>query len=179
MKTTKNQCIMKKLLGIIMIFASVLIGCEKEKDCEITNPENLKLNGCFNFMVFDSIKVNGIENSYVLIQVERDKIDLNNQFKSFEIPNNSGITSVVESFNKQSNDCYCSDAIDTKLERLNTWNLQSGTIEIRIVREKSECDETYVVDVILKNATYMDDENNELFIDYKEFSNVLVNYQIG
>lgn len=170
---------MKKLIGIILISTTVLFGCEKEKDCKITNPENLKLNGCFNFLVFDNIKVNGIQNSYVLIQVERDEIDLNNQFKSFEIQSNSGLTSVVESFNKQSNDCYCSDAIDTELEKINTWNIQSGTIEIRIVREKSECDETYVVDVILKNAIYMDDENDEIFIDHKEFSNVLVNYLIG
>lgn len=134
-------------------------------------------------MVFDSIQVSGIENSYISIRVNRDELDLNGQFKSFEVQNNSAITSaitsVIETFNKQSNDCYCSDAIDTSLEKLNTWEIKSGSVEIRIVREKSECDDTYVVDVILKNAKFMDDENNEIFIGYKEFTNVLVNYLIG
>lgn len=170
---------MKKLIGVIMVFTTIFLGCEKEKDCEISNPENLKLNGCFNFMVFDSIKVNGLENSYVSIQIDRDELNLNNQFKSFDIQNNSSITSKIETFNKQSNDCYCSDAIDTELNKLKTWNIQSGTVEIRIVREKSECDDTYVVDVILKNAIYLDDENDEISIENKQFLNVLVNYLIG
>lgn len=165
------------VLPLFILF--LFVGCNKENDCKISNPENLKLNGCFNFMVFDSIKINGIENSYVSIQVERDELDLNNQFKSFEIQNNSSITSVVETFNIQTNDCYCTDAIISGLEKLNSWEIQSGTVEIKVVREKSECDDTYVVDVILKNAIYKDADNNEMVIDYKEFLNILVNYLIG
>ena len=168
---------MKKFLGIVMIIASVIIGCEKE--CEVTNPENLKFNGCFNFMVFDSIKVSGIENSYISIQVQRDELVLNNQFKSFEIKNNSSITSAVQTFNMQTNDCYCSDAVIAGLKTFNTWVIQSGIVEIRIVREKSECDNTYVVDVILKDAIFKDLNNNEILIEQKAFMNILVNYTLG
>ena len=165
---------------ILSLFILLIFGaCEKEKNCEVSDSENLNLNGCFNFMVFDTIKVNGFENSYVSIQVEREDLDLNSQYKSFEIQNYTSITSAVETFNKQSNDCYCSDAIDAELEKLNSWEIQSGTIEIRIVREKSESDNTYVVDVILKNAVYKDAENNEIIINHKEFLNILVNYLIG
>ncbi len=168
---------MKKVLGIFMIITSVIIGCEKE--CEVTNPENLKFNGCFNFMVFDSIKVSGIENSYVSVQVQRDELVLNSQFKSFEIKNNSSITSAVQTFNMQTNDCYCSDAIIPGLKTFNTWVIQSGIVEIRIVRERSECDNTYVVDVILKNAIFKDLKNNEISIEHKAFLNILVNYTLG
>ena len=170
---------MKKLITLFVILTSILIGCEKENNCEITNPENLNFNGCFNFMVFDSVTVSDIENSYVSIQVEREELNLNSNFQSFLIQNNTHITSTVETFNKQSNDCYCSDAIDPELEKLKTWEIQAGTVEIRIVREKSECDDTYVVDVILKNAVYADTENNGIFIEHKEFRNVLVNYILG
>ena len=109
----------------------------------------------------------------------RDLPQFVSKFKSFEIQNNSSITSAVETFNMQTNDCYCSDVIISGLEKLNSWEIKSGTVEIRLVREKSECDNTYVVDVILKNAIYKDAENNEISIDYKEFLNVLVNYLIG
>lgn len=160
-----------------MILTSVIIGCEKE--CEVSSPENLKFNGCFNFMVFDSIKVSGIENSYVSVQVQRDELVLNNQFKSFEIKNSSSITSAIQTFNMQTNDCYCSDAIIPGLKTFNTWIIQSGIVEIRIVRERSECDSTYVVDVILKNAIFKDLKNNEIFIEHKAFLNILVNYTLG
>lgn len=168
---------MKKLLGIFIIITLVIIGCEK--DCEVTNPENLKFNGCLNFMVFDSIKVSGFENCYVSVQVEREELDLNSQFKSFEMKNNSSITSAVQTFNMQTNDCYCSDAVIPGLKTINTWIIQSGTLEIRIVRERSECDETYVVDVILKNAIFKDLKNNEIVIEHKAFLNILVNYTLG
>jgi hypothetical protein len=79
----------------------------------------------------------------------------------------------------QTNDCYCSDAIISGLEKIKSWEIKSGTVEIRIVREKSECDETYVVDVIFKNATYKDSENNEIFIECKEFLNIMGNYILG
>jgi hypothetical protein len=168
---------MKNLLGIFMIIILVIIGCEKE--CEVTNPENLKFNGCFNFMVFDSIKVIGLENSYVSIQVQREELDLNNQFKSFEIRKNSSITSAIQTFNMETNDCYCSDVVLPGLKTYNTWIIQSGAIEIRIVRERSDCDDTYVVDVILKNAIFKDLKNNEILIEYKAFLNILVNYTLG
>lgn len=168
---------MKKLPGLLLIILSIISGCEKE--CEVTNPENLKFNGCFNFMVFDSIKVSGLENSYVSIQVQRDELVLNNKFKSFEIKNNSSITSAIQTFNMETNECYCSDSVIPGLKTFNTWIIQSGTVEIRIVRERSECDNTYVVDVILKNAIFKDLKNNEIRIEQKAFLNILVNYTLG
>ena len=162
----------------VIIFTIVLftfMGCGD--DCEVVL--GYVNRGCFNFMVFDTIEVSNLENSYVVIDVDRDKLDVGNKFQAFSIEDNPNISSRIVMFNKPGNN-YCTDAIDADLEEVKTWDIQEGTVEIRIVREKSECDTSYdLVDVVLENAVYVDTDNNTVTIERKEFLNVRVNGFIG
>lgn len=161
---------------IFLLLSIIFFSCEK--DCKTKNPSNLSLNGCGDFMVYDQINVNGNANSYIIIEVIRDEVILDYNFRTFDINTNPFITAHIDELTKEGNN-YCTDAIDTEIHVIKRWDIVSGTTEIRIVREKNDGDNTYVVDVILRNAIFRDAEANTYIIEYMEFKNVLANYPIG
>jgi hypothetical protein len=167
---------MRNAYKIFLLLSIISLSCEK--DCKTKNPNNLSLNGCGDFMVYEQINVNGNVNSYIIIEVVRDELILDNNFRSFDIITSPFITAYIDELTKEGNN-YCTDAIDTEIQVIKRWEIVSGTAEIRIVREINDCDNTYVVNVILRNAIFSDAEANNYAFDYKEFKNVLVNYIIG
>lgn len=166
---------MRNTFRIFLLLSVISFSCDK--DCKTKNPSNLSLNGCGDFMVFDQIIVNDNANSYIIIEVIRDELILDNNFRSFDIITNPFITTHIDELNKEG-DNYCTDAIDPGIQVVKRWEIVSGAAEIRIVREKNDCDNTYVVDVILRNAIFSDGEANNYTIEYKEFKNVLVNQSL-
>ena len=167
---------MRNAYRIIILLSLISLSCEK--DCKTKNPSNLSLNGCGDFMLYNQIDLKGNANSYIIIEVKRDELILDNNFRSFDLITNSFITAYIDELTKEGNN-YCTDAIDPEIQVIKKWEIVSGTIEIRIVREKNDCDNTYVVDVILRNAIFSDSEANIFTIENKEFKNVLANYIIG
>jgi hypothetical protein len=167
---------MRNAYKIFVLLSIISFSCEK--DCKTKNPSNLSLNGCGDFVVYDQINVNGNANSYIIIEVIRNEVILDNVFCSFDIITSPFIKAHIDELTKEGNN-YCTDAIDPEIQVLKKWEIVSGTADIRIIREKNDCDNTYVVDVILRNAIFCDAEANNYAIDYKEFKNVLVNYIIG
>ncbi len=167
---------MKRQFSLILILSVLLIGCKEE--CKELDFSKFNWNGCGNFMVYDTLNVNGIENCYLTIQVERDELNLNSDFISFEIQDNEYIKSEITQFNLPRNS-FCKDYGDSELEIINLWNLKSGTVEIRLVHDKNECNSEYVVDVIIRQGLFMDSLGIEIFVRDKEILNVIVGFKLG
>ncbi len=166
---------MNKIIGAIFLLALTFGGCQKQ--CE-SNPINTTTNGCGDFIVYQKVTITGFDNSLVRINVERDKLNLGSGFKAFDMVSSPEIISVIETINRDYI-MYCNDALPPDLKITETWEVQSGTVEIRIVRDKNECEYGYVVDVVLKNAIYKNSLGNEFTIGNLYLDNVIVGWYAG
>ena len=143
------------------------------------DPQNISTNGCGDFFVYDEISDSSFSNAYITISVDRKNIDLGAEYKTFDIASSPEITSTIEAFNQPYNP-YCTDVLpDTSFIQLNAWTLVSGTVQLKIVRDKNDCTSTYVIDCILINAVYKDANNNEIAVSYHHFQNVRVGWYPG
>ena len=166
---------MKNILSAIFVLGIALTGCNK--DCE-TDPSNISKNGCGDFMVYQKVSIAGFDNSLVRINVEKGKLNLGKEFQSFDITSTPEIVSVIETFNTDYI-IYCNDVLPPNLLITETWQIQSGTVDILIVRDKNECEYGYVVDVVLKNAVYKNSVGDEFTINHLYLDNVLVGWYAG
>lgn len=168
---------MKKSLQIILLLSLIITGCNNN-DCVMKDRTKSSYNGCGDFMINEKTTETGNPNSYLVIEVDRPELTLNNSFRSFQIQDNNYISANINEYNTAEWEPFCTDVLSPELIILKSWNLKDGIAEIRIVEEKSECDEAYIVDLILKEATFTDNEMNEIYIREKRFNNILVNYPI-
>ncbi|SFT34552.1 hypothetical protein SAMN05216474_0007 [Lishizhenia tianjinensis] len=163
------------LLALLIPFAS----CIKEPDCEIVNPEGVNYKGCGNFIVYDLFGEDILQNAIVHVEVDINSFALTQSYKSFDLANHPEILSQITSYNKSTfNGNLCTDGLDPDLTAVNIWTATSGTVNMRIDRPISECDNTYVVDVVVKDAKFVDDNGNEILVTEQNFLHRMVNYQI-
>jgi hypothetical protein len=118
---------MPKILTLLLALIVISFGCEK--DCKTKNPSNLSLNGCGNFIVYGQMDVNGNANSYIIIDVKREELILDDHFRSFDMIANPYITASIDELNKEGNN-YCTDALDPEIQIIKKWAIVSGMAEI-------------------------------------------------
>ena len=161
-----------KIFGLILF---ALISCKK--DCD-TNPSSISESGCGDFSVYSTQTVPNHEHAFVMFRLMKDSVNLTKSYQSFDLATNPFVITAIEAFN-QSYQPYCTDVVIPGFEMTNKWEVQSGKAEVRIVRDKNECEFGYVVDVIIRNATYQDSTGNTITITEKVFDNVLVGWYAG
>ncbi|MCD8528547.1 MAG: hypothetical protein LRY27_00850 [Chitinophagales bacterium] len=161
----------------IFIFLFFLIfSCKKP--CEVNKIYLLSGDqGCGNFMVYNQVTINNNPNSFLTIVFDREKLSLNEKLTTFSYPFNENIRINIDEFNEEGAP-YCTDIISINQEKTNSWYITDGNVKTKIIRDRSECDETYLVYVLLENATFMDSTNQSYFVQKMEFNNVYVNYSI-
>lgn len=175
---------MKFPVYIFLIVSLLFFACTKDSktNCELFNKEHqisdLSYKGCGDFMVYDVFPIEDDSSFFISVSVERKKLDLGNEFRTFIVGNNPAISASIEKFNMAASN-YCTDLMVVDLERENIWMLESGTVSIRIVRDRNQCENTYVVDLLINEASFLDSEKNKIQVENKEFRNVLVNYVLG
>ena len=152
----------------------MVLGCRPECDYSVKKPVGM---GCGNFGLFDEFEIDGYDHSYLFIQVQKDDLDLNHQFKSFSISSNSSIYGTIESYNMPAPP-YCDDAIPVERKLLHSWQLHSGTAQIRILENGNDC-QTYIAELILTSAEFTDSTGNSILIESKYFERVVVGWYAG
>ena len=165
---------MKNLIALLAL-ALLVISCTKP--CP-ENPAGTSNNGCGDFMLFEKLAIDRFAHSYITFNAQRDKLDLTEEYKTFDIAATPEITSRLEAFNTD-NSGYCNCFVGQGVRMLNEWTLISGSVQIKIVRDRNECSSNYVVDVILTHAVYEDAKDNVVNINYHHFKNVLVGWYAG
>ena len=117
----------------------------------------------------------GHDHCYIRINVDIDSVDLNYEYRSFSVKDENAITGAIECFNLQDGG-YCDiDHINNTLEH--SWILTSGTTMIRTIDNNNDCG-TYLVELILTDAMFLDSSGQTKFIDRYSFERVLVGYYI-
>ncbi|MDX1447229.1 hypothetical protein [Lishizhenia sp.] len=169
---------MKYLLFISLLF--IFSACIKEPDCEPTNPEGVNYKGCGNFSVFEPFDEGSVQNAIIHIHVDVEAFALTDEYQNFSLTEHPEILAQITSYNKSTmHGNLCTDGLDADLIATNVWTATEGDINMRIARPKSECDDTYVVDVLLNDAKFIDDNGNEILVSKVEFLHRMVNYPIG
>lgn len=169
---------MKKI--IILLIPFFLSACIKEPDCEIVNPEGVNYKGCGNFMVFDKFGEVMLNNAIIHVEMDKSMYNLNEAYQSFDLSQHPDIICQITTHNKATESGnMCTDALDPELVVQNVWTATEGSVQVRITRDKTECDDTYVVSVILEDVTFVDNNGNDIGLPYKSFFNRMVNYLIG
>jgi len=145
----------------------------------LKNPES---RGCSSFKIYQKIESIDKFDTYVVISVDRDKIELDENFKKFNIKNNQFITTNIEVLNQVNGDNnYCTDAIRGQVKGLKQLKLINGVIKIRIVGEAGKDflgNIPYTVEVILKDAIFKEG-SNKYNIEEIHWHEVFVNYLQG
>jgi hypothetical protein len=145
----------------------------------LKNPES---RGCSSFKIYQKIESIDKFDTYVVISVVRDKIELDENFKKFNIKNNQFIRTNIEVLNQVNGDNnYCTDAIRGQVKGLKQLKLIKGVIEIRIVKEDGKVffdGIPYFVEFILKDAIF-EDNSNKYKIEEIHWHEVYVNYIMG
>ncbi|NOU60638.1 hypothetical protein [Marinifilum caeruleilacunae] len=167
---------MKRFFYLLLLFSVLFSSCDE--GCDKIDLTLVNWNGCGDFIVFDTITLPNHEFTYINVTVDREKLNLSGNYKSFEIHQNEHIFSDITKYNKQSHD-FCKDYPVDGLEVENLWWTKEGTVEIRIVHDKNECEDNYVVTLILKNVTYIDSNGHEIILKEKIIENVLAGYKVG
>lgn len=157
----------------ILLGGALLTGCKDSCDYGVNKPVG---RGCKNFVVFDEIKVDGYRHSYLFIDIKRELLDLGYDFRSFDVTATPAITGGIESFSA-AYPPYCTDAIAIDVNLLNSWELSSGTVGIRVVDNENECG-TYLAEVILSEVEFMDSTGSTINIKSKYFERVVVGLTI-
>jgi len=154
-----------------------LLCSDCSKECKPKVQSDYNKGGCGNFSLYQ--KMDNDTSSFLIVYVNRDKVALTRLEKTLEIGNNSDIFVKIEKFNKVESEIYCTDVGIPDLQIINTWDGISGEVKARIVADRTECDETYVVSVKLRNVILKDPTGNVINLPDMEFDRVIVNYPIG
>lgn len=150
-----------------------------KKACTTKSLADYSTKGCGNFLVYDVQALPDIGYGYISISAKADLLSLSGIGSTFDISQANNLNAKIESYSDVYMP-YCTDVPAPPWQVLiNSWNVVSGSAEIRIVENSSDCDERYVVDVILRNAVFEDANGNIITVTEKAFLNVIVNYWIG
>jgi hypothetical protein len=165
------------LFTYLVVILLLCPDCSKECKPRYQSGYNSIKGGCGNFLLYQ--KMDNDTSSFLVVYVNRDKITIDRQEKTLEIGNNSDVFVKIEKYNRVESEIYCTDVGIPDLEIINTWKAISGAVKARIVADRTECDETYIVSVKLKNVILKDPTDNVIELPDMEFDRVLVNYPIG
>lgn len=165
---------MKQLILVSLVLIASMVSCNKH--CE-PNPSYTSTMGCGDFMVYAEYNVPNYTYSYIRVNMDKDSIEITKEYTSYDLLSNPVLFSNIESFNLPFE--YCNDAINPNVERLNTWNVKSGTVKVRMVREPNDCELGYVIDVEISDAVYEDSSGNTISVEKQTFDNVVVGWYAG
>lgn len=150
--------------------------------CTLNIPENPQTMGCGNFEVVQKIESINEMGTFAIIKIDKNKIELTDAFRSFDVKNNPLIDGKIEVLNQKEGSNYCTDALSPSLAVTQTFKLIGGTIKARIVKQHKDMERfgktPYSIEVILENAVF---QNKEKTYKIKKihYNNVLVNYMMG
>lgn len=99
-------------------------------------------------------------------------LNLNTYYILCNLVDNEHIETKVEIFNIAPTSYR--NTTNPQEEILNTWEVQSGTVKIRIAEERDAYHYSYVVDVVIEDAVYLDTSGNTIEIKEKYFDNRVV-----
>ncbi len=169
---------MKKSTLLILLLATfTIVSCKEDKKCRTRTISDYATNGCGDFMVFKEISKTDSSSLFLIIEFERSKANLNDEFQTFDVTQRCIVNARIEELNS-SNHNYCTDALNPASELLNSYEPALGNVNVRIVEDRNECNQTYVLDVELINASFIDSNSNTISIVNEAFKNVIVNYSI-
>ena len=167
-----------KTLSIILLALS-LFSCIKEPHCEINNPQGTNYKGCGDFTVFQKYSNDSIEHAILHVNMDNAYERLTTEFQEFEIGITNNLWTSISIFNQATeNGNLCTDGIIYDLDTTDEFYAVSGTIKTKIVRDKSSCDATYVVDVFAENLLLQNSNGDEIMIDNVTFEKVMMDYLI-
>ena len=156
---------MRSLSLFSLICAISLLSCKKE--CNLTGIPNGN-RGCGEFMVYDGVPVKGFNNTFVRVDVQRNSMQLTDEFQSFDLVGSPLVSSSIESFNTEY-PAYCTDVVIADQVIENTWEAIHGIALVRMIRDRNECDLGYVIEVQLANVVYEDANGDRVVIKDKNF----------
>lgn len=160
-----------QLLGLVAL--AILSSCKERCD---PKPGYETHTGCGDFLLYDVYDLPEHDHLYITFKLDKEHVKLTKEYQSFDLSTHEHMGSKLEKFNKV-NTNYCNDALLPNIEMINSWQLESGTAEARI---EWDCEsDVYLVDVIIRYATYKDSSGNEITVDEKAFNNVVVGWFPG
>lgn len=133
--------------------------------------------GCSNIIVY---KFDNNNKESIVVNASKDTLNLDTLNKVFDIEQtSSGLSVYVELFSQNVADIYyCNDVVNT-IQAKDIWTAKKGKINIVISKKNTVINETYKTTVKLEHIYFYNNNNDSIYLDSLNFTNVTVGWLPG